>query len=101
WFNTLRGFQNTYKGGTAGAQDFKTYYETQTGINATQFFNQWYYGEGYPTFTVKYNVSGSNCYIQSTQSTSTPSSVALFVTPIEYKLTRTGAPDTVVRVMHG
>jgi aminopeptidase N len=100
WFNTLRSFQNTYKGGVAGAQDFKAYYETQTGINATQFFNQWYYGEGYPTFSVTYNAVGNNCYIQSTQSTSTSSSVALFITPIEYKLTRTGAPDTIVRVMH-
>jgi aminopeptidase N len=100
WFNALRSFQNTFKGGTAGVQDFKAHYETQTGINATQFFNQWYYGEGYPTFNVKYNMNGNNFYIQSTQSTSTPSSIPLFITPIEYKLTRTGAPDTIVRVMH-
>ncbi|MGZ3920062.1 MAG: M1 family aminopeptidase [Bacteroidia bacterium] len=100
WFNTLRGFQNTYKNSTASAQDFKNYHSTQTGINTTQFFNQWYYGEGYPTFTVKYNFVGNTCYIKSVQSTSTPSSVPLFITPMEYKITRSGAPDTIVRVNH-
>lgn len=100
WFNTLRGFQNTYKNSTASSIDFMNYYTAQTGINSTQFFNQWYYGEGYPTFTVKYNFVGNTCYIKSTQSTSMPSSVPLFITPMEYKITRSGAPDTIVRVNH-
>jgi aminopeptidase N len=100
WFNALRGFQNTYKNSTASAEDFKAYYQTSTGVNAVQFFDQWYYGEGYPTFNVKFASSANVCYIQSTQSTSTPSSVPLFITPIEYKIQRTGGADTTVRVMH-
>jgi hypothetical protein len=100
WFNTLRGFQNTFKNSTASVVDFMNYYQTQTGINPTQFFNQWYYGQGYPTFTVKYNQVGNTCYIKSTQSTSSPTSVPLYITPMEYKITRSGAPDTTVRVMH-
>jgi len=100
WFNTLRTFQNTYKNSTASAVDFQNHYQAQTGINPTQFFTQWYYGQGYPTFNVKYNSVGNTCYIQSTQSTSSPGSVALFITPMEYKITRSGAPDTTVRVMH-
>lgn len=100
WFNTLRSFQNTYKNSTASVVNFINHYQTQTGINPTQFFNQWYYGEGYPTFTVKYNQVGNVCYIKSTQSTSVPSSIALYSTPMEYKITRSSAPDTIVRVMH-
>ncbi len=100
WFNTLRSFQNTYKNSTASVVNFINHYQTQTGINPTQFFNQWYYGEGYPTFTVKYNQVGNVCYIKSTQSTSMPGSVALYITPMEYKIIRSGAPDTIVRVMH-
>ncbi len=100
WFNALRGFQNTYKNSTASAVDFKNYYQTFTGINASQFFTQWYYGEGFPSFNAIYNFVGNVFYIQSTQSTSTPSSVALFNTPIEYKIIRQGAPDTIVRVIH-
>jgi aminopeptidase N len=100
WFNTIRGFQSTYKNSTASVVDFKNYYQTQTGINATQFFNQWYYGEGYPTFNVKYYGAPGSMIIQSTQTTSFPSSIPLFVTPIEYRITRSGFPDTTVRVMH-
>lgn len=100
WFNTLRGFQNTFKNSTASVIDFMNYYQTQTGINPTQFFNQWYYGQGYPTFNVKGFVNGNTFTLQSTQSASFPSSVPLFITPMEYKLSRTGFPDTTVRVMH-
>lgn len=100
WFNTLRGFQNTFKNSNASGIDFKNYYQTQTGINATQFFNQWFFGEGYPTFNVKFYSAPNTCIIKSTQTTSFPSSVPLFITPMEYKLTRTGFPDTTVRVMH-
>lgn len=100
WFNTLRSFQNVYKHSTASTVDFINHYQSQTGIDPTQFFNQWYYGQGYPTFTVSYNKVGSTCYIKSVQGTSSPNSVALFKTPMEYKIVRTGAPDTTVRVNH-
>jgi aminopeptidase N len=100
WFQTLRGFQNTYKNKNAGAVDFKNYYETQTSINATQFFNQWYYGEGYPTFDASYNFVNNTAIIKSIQTTSTPSSVPVFITPMEYKIKRKNALDTFVRVMH-
>lgn len=100
WFNALRGFQNTYKNNVATAVDFKNYYQTYTGIDATQFFNQWYYGEGYPTFTVKYNYTGDKVFIKSTQTVSKPSVTPLFITPMEYVISRTGKPDTTIRVMH-
>ncbi|MBS1651703.1 MAG: T9SS type A sorting domain-containing protein [Bacteroidetes bacterium] len=100
WFNCLRGFQNTYQNSTASAIDFQNFYQSFTGINPTQFFSQWYYGEGYPSFNVKYAKTGNTLYIKSTQSTSKPSSVPLFITPIEYKISRTGFADTTVRVTH-
>ncbi|MEW6773941.1 MAG: M1 family aminopeptidase [Bacteroidota bacterium] len=100
FFNGLRNFLNTYKWSTATAMDFKTNFETYTGQNLTQFFNQWYFGEGYPTFNVKWNYFGNTLIIQSTQTTSKPSSVPLFITPIEYKLIRSSGGDTIIRVMH-
>ncbi|MCX7727878.1 MAG: M1 family aminopeptidase [Bacteroidia bacterium] len=100
FFNGLRNFLNTYKWSTATAMDFKTNFETYTGQNLTQFFNQWYFGEGYPTFNVKWNYFGNTLIIQSTQTTSKPTSVPLFITPIEYKLIRSSGGDTIIRVMH-
>ncbi|MDI1353913.1 MAG: M1 family aminopeptidase [bacterium] len=100
WFNTLRGFQTAYKHSTASALDFQNYYQAQTGINPGIFFNQWYYGEGYPIFTPKYNYTGDTCIIKVVQTVSMPSKTPLFITPIEYKIGRTGKPDTTIRVMH-
>lgn len=100
WFQTLRGFQNTYKNANASVVDFKNYYETQTGISATQFFTQWYYGEGYPTFDIRYNTIGSTLILKSTQSVSRPAVTPLFITPVEYRITRKNLADTIVRVMH-
>jgi len=100
WFNTLRGFQNTYQNSTASTMDFQNYYQAQTGINPTQFFNQWYYGEGYPTFNVKYNYTGTQCIIKNTQSVSAPAITPLFITPLEYRISRIGHADTTIRVMH-
>lgn len=100
WFNTLRGFQNTYQNSTASAIDFQNYYQSQTGINPAQFFSQWYYGQGYPTFNVKYNYTGDTCIIKSTQTVSMPTVTPLFITPIEYRISRTGLQDTTIRVMH-
>jgi aminopeptidase N len=100
WFHTLRSFQNTFKNSTASVVDFKNYYQTQTGINATQFFNQWYYGQGYPTFSVTYNYDGSSCFIKSVQTVSMPSGTPLFITPMQYKIVRAGHADTTILVMH-
>jgi len=100
WFPLLRGFQNTYKNSTASVIDFKNYAQTFTSMNFTQFFNQWYYGEGYPTFNLSWNSAAGKVWLKSAQVTSSATSVPLFITPMEYKLSRTGYPDTTIRVMH-
>lgn len=100
WFQTLRGFQNTYKNSTASAIDFQNYYQTATGINPSVFFNQWYYGEGYPSFAVRFHQRNGTFLLKSTQTTSFPSSVPIFITPLEYGISRIGLPDTIVRLQH-
>lgn len=101
FFNTCRGFLNLHRSNVASVQDFISYFNANSGKNFTQFFNQWYYGQGYPTFDVKWNQVGTHFYLRSTQSTSMPSSVSLFITPMEYTIQRTGYADTIIRVMHG
>ena len=100
FFNAIRGFQNTYKFNVASVIDFKNYMQTYTGINLTQFFNQWFYGQGYPTFDVKWNQTGGNFILQSIQTQSMPSSVPLFITDMDYRVSRTAKPDTVIRLNH-
>jgi len=101
FFPAIRAFQTTYGGSTASVIDFKNFMQTQSGLNFAQFFNQWYYGEGYPTFSVSWNQSNNVFYLKSTQTTSKPTSVPLFMTPVDYRITRTAKPDTIVRFYHG
>ncbi|MES2761842.1 MAG: M1 family aminopeptidase [Bacteroidota bacterium] len=101
FFQAVRGFQNTYAKSTVSVIEFKNYFQTFTGINLTQFFNQWYYGQGYPTFSVSWNQGNNVFYLKSTQTQSFPSSVPLFITDVDYRITRTAKPDTVVRLFHG
>ena len=54
FFHTLQNFQTQYKDGVATATNFKNVAEATSGKNLTTFFNQWYYGEGYPTFNITY-----------------------------------------------
>lgn len=100
FFNAIRSFQNTYRGSTASVIDFRNFMQTYTGMSFVQFFNQWYYGEGYPTFDVKWNQGGNTFVLQSTQTQSMPSSVPLFKTPVDYRISRTGMADTLLRLQH-
>jgi aminopeptidase N len=97
WFKTLRDFQNNFKHSTASANDFKLFYQQQTGINVTPFFNEWYYGEGYPTYAVKYNYNLSQGFFQISQTSSMPGITPLFTNPLELKISRSGKADTLVR----
>ena len=101
FFPAIRAFQNTYKNSVASVIEFRNFMATYTGINFTQFFNQWYYGQGYPTFDVKFAKSGNVFYLKSTQTQSMPSATSLFITHVDYRVSRTAKSDTVLRLMHG
>lgn len=100
FYPAIRAFQNTYRGSTASVIDFKNFMQAYSGINLQQFFNQWYYGEGYPTFSLSWNASGGTFYLVSTQTQSMPASVPLFITPVDYRISRTSLSDTIVRLYH-
>ncbi|OFY85301.1 MAG: hypothetical protein A3F72_19155 [Bacteroidetes bacterium RIFCSPLOWO2_12_FULL_35_15] len=97
FFLVLRTYMQQYKDNVATALNFKTVLETVSGKNFTTFFNQWFYGEGYPTFNVKWNQTGGNFFLKSTETVSMASVTSLFVTPLEYKLTRS-IGDTIIKV---
>lgn len=97
FFTVLKTFQNQFRNSTASINDFKTVAETVTGLNLTQFFNQWIFGEGYPTFTVRWNQNGNTFYLRNTETVSASSITPLFITPLEYKLTR-NIGDTIIKL---
>ena len=94
FFRTLYEFQQQYKDSLATGLDFKAACEDMSGIDFTDFFNQWYFGEGFPIFSAVWSQEEDTVYLNSTQTTST-SITSLFKTPIEFKLTYSGGSQTI------
>lgn len=97
FFDLLQHYQQQFANSTATTGQFKAFAATEYGQNMDAFFDQWIYGEGYPSYSAKWNQTGNQVVVQLTQTTSMPSSVALFVTPLEIRL-GSGTGDTVVKV---
>lgn len=97
FFSGLRQYLQTYGGGTATVLQFKALMEAHTGVNFSDFFQEWYYGEGFPTFNVAYLHLNDTLWLSISQSTSVPASVPFFHVPLELRVQRPGG-DTVVRI---
>lgn len=96
FFQTLKDFQVAFADSTAKGVDMRDAMTSASGIDYTNAFNEWYFGEGYPTYSARWNVAGNDLHLKVTHTTS--SSTPLFTNPIDLRLTRSGANDTVIRV---
>jgi aminopeptidase N len=96
FYDILKTFLSTYGDSTATGEDFRAVAEAVSGRNFYDFYQQWYYGEGYPSFDILYAQWGDTLIITSVQSVSMPSVTPLFKTPLEIKLYYQGGGDTTV-----
>jgi len=97
FFAALQDFQNTFADSTATGLDFKNHVATYCNIDLDAFFEQWYFGEGYPTYQVKYNQVGTDLYIEIGHTSSMPTVTPTFTNPISLRLLRQGQADTIIR----
>lgn len=98
YFASLRKYLATFAHSTALGTDLKSVLENESGINLTPFFNEWYYGEGYPTFTVNWNQNAQQqVFLRISQTPSMPSVTPLFHIPVDIKIQGNGG-DTTIRV---
>lgn len=98
FFQVMNTFQNQFADSTATGDDFRMVAENVTGMNFVQFFDQWYYGEGYPRYSIEWYMAGDHVHLDVTQTTS--SSTPLFEMTLDYKLTFSDGTSTVVRLWH-
>jgi len=98
FFNTLKTYQQRFKDSFASTTDFKTVAEQVSGKSLTQFFNQWTYGEGFPTYNVMYQMQGNDTFVLNVvQSTSMPSVTPLFKGLMEYRV-KSAQGDTTIKL---
>ncbi|MBS4012623.1 MAG: T9SS type A sorting domain-containing protein [Bacteroidetes bacterium] len=68
FFEVLRSFNESFKDSVATGDDFREVLENITGQQWEWFFNQWYYGEGYPIFQIIWYQLENTLFINSIQS---------------------------------
>jgi aminopeptidase N len=97
FYTTLKNFLNSKAFGTAFGIDVRDAFAQASGINFTPFFDQWYFGEGFPTYSVQWKQLGNDALVQISHSTSAPNVTPTFTNPIELKFVRPGNTDTTIR----
>jgi aminopeptidase N len=97
FFQTLKDFQIQYADSVATADDFKRVAEAVCGRSFTDFFNQWYYGQGYPTFNADYSKAGDSIVLRINQTVSAPAFTPVFKGLYEFTI-NTSQGDTLVKI---
>lgn len=97
FFDILKKFQNSYSLKNASIADFRDFVEKETKKDWHVFFNQWLYGEGFPTFNIHYYTNKKVGLILIKQTTSKPTSVAVFKGNIDLKI-KLNSRDTLIRL---
>ena len=97
FFNILKTYQNQFHNSFALTSDFETVAEQVSGKNLSDFFTEWIYGEGYPTYSVGYFKWGADSLILNvTQTVSMPAVTPVFKGLMEYKITSATGDTTIV-----
>jgi aminopeptidase N len=97
FFAALKNYQTNFKDSVAVGTDVQTELEAASGIDFTEAFDQWYYGEGYPTYSTRWNSVGSDLLLEITHTASASSVTPTFTNPLEIKFARSGQADTTIR----
>ncbi len=96
FFETLRSFIDIYADSVATGLDFKAVLEETSGLDFTDFFNQWYFGAGFPYYQVFWEQQDGMLTLHSNQTPSSDSN-PLFKMSMEYMIHYPGG-DTLVRM---
>ena len=109
FFNVLRSFQEEYQNSTATTSDFVTVLQSVSQRDFSTFFNQWFYGEGYPILDFYWKQHSDTLSIKTVQETTLPSVTPFFNLLIDFKIYfiggdtlvqfRQSAPDDVFRFL--
>jgi len=118
FFQGNRNYFTDYYFDYAKSPDYIAHMETQSGMDLTEFFNDWLYHEGYPTYNISVNhIPGDSVSVLINQ-TQSHASVSFFEMPVpvtfyqggqdttfvfnntfsgqEFRVAYTGVPDSVV-----
>jgi aminopeptidase N len=94
FFEILKEYFKRHKNDVAIGEDLKLLLEEKTGQDFDRFFEQWYYGEGYPLLTVNWRHHQDTLYVNSFL-TASSATTPLFNILTDYKISL-GTGDTTI-----
>ena len=97
FFETLQNFLMSKAYATAYGIDVRDAFAQASGIDYTQFFDEWYFGEGFPTYSIEWRQVGSDALVKISYTSSMTNVTPTFTNPIDLKFTRPGNSDTTIR----
>ncbi|MCB0430705.1 MAG: T9SS type A sorting domain-containing protein [Flavobacteriales bacterium] len=100
FFQGIRNYLNdpSLGYGFARTSDLQSHIEASSGQNLDWYFNDWYDGEGYPSYDIGWSQTGNTLELVVNQQTS-DASVSFFALPIPVKVYGAGS-DTLLRLSH-
>jgi aminopeptidase N len=97
FFEFMQDFLSTYADSVATGADIRDFLYVKSGIDFTDFFDDWYYGYGYPTYDVFWIYDNDTLTMDVTQTTSS-TMTTFFCNDMEYLIEFVNGGDTLVRV---
>lgn len=98
FFLSLRNYLQQYSFGNATALEFFASVEATTGLTLTNFVQEWIYGQGYPTYSLRWGHNGAGTLrLILSQTASAPSATPLFTNPLDLGIT-VGGTQTIMRL---
>lgn len=99
FFQVFQNFQNEFKDSVATADDFVHSLNQTTGKNFDLFFDQWFYGQGYPICAIDYaySTNANTLEITSTQTTSASNITPFFEMNFPIKIYFNDGTNTTIK----
>ena len=97
FFRILKRYQVEFADSVATGEDFKKVTEEVTGKDYAWFFNQWYYGEGYPIFDISWYQTNDTLHMASIETSSTQQT-PFFKMGMDYEIRFSDGSDTLIRL---
>ncbi len=95
FFGMLRKYLKDFGHGVATGLDVRDVAQEVSGLDFTDFFDQWYFGQGFPVLSVLWSQAGDSLYLNITQRPS--STTSLFRMHLEFRLIANPG-DTIIRL---
>ncbi|MDF3025914.1 MAG: Peptidase rane alanine aminopeptidase [Fluviicola sp.] len=97
FYDALKAYQTIYADSVASGIELVDVFENESGLDLSNFLEEWYFGEGYPIYSVRWNSVGSDLLLEINQTTSMPGVTPVFTNDLELRFDRSGVADTTIR----